>query len=176
MIKQYTMKKLLSRIIILLIVVSPFLTSCLNSETSTDYTAEKEQQLLQEYLAGLVKNGYNVDTTSLGVYYVKITAGTGSFPVEGDTLSVKYVGYLMDGSVFDHSFYSSADSSWTYVHKVNKTLAAWEEMMGRMNKGTKMEFIVPSALAYGATGASVVPPYSSLIFVAVMKDIRANKK
>ncbi len=166
------MKKFMYRMMIFLVLISPVFVSCINSNSSSDYTAEKEQQLLDDYLAGLVRNGYNVDTTSLGVYYVKLIAGTGAYPAEGDTISVKYVGYLMDGSVFDHTFYSSSDSSWTYLYKTTKTISSWEEMMGLMNKGCKMEFIIPSSLAYGAMGAGTIPPYSSLIFVAIMNNVR----
>lgn len=158
--------------IIFLVLFSPVFVSCINTDNTSNFTAEKEQQLLDDYLAGLVKNGYNVDTSSLGVYYVRLVAGTGAFPAEGDTISVKYVGYLMDGSVFDHTFYSSSDSSWTYQYKITKSIASWEEMMGLMNKGCKMEFVIPSNLAYGQTGAGTIPPYSSLIFVAIMKDVR----
>jgi FKBP-type peptidyl-prolyl cis-trans isomerase FkpA len=163
------MKKLFPGILIFFL-VSSFFTSCL--QDTVQYTAEKEQEDLNNYLANLKTQGYNVDTTALGVYYVRLTEGTGDFPVAGDTISVRYVGYLMDRSVFDTSFYNSSDSSWTYVYKVQKVIASWDEITGLMNKGCKMEFIIPSSLAYGSTGAGVVPPYSSLIFVAIMYDVR----
>jgi FKBP-type peptidyl-prolyl cis-trans isomerase FkpA len=158
----------------LIFILSVFLTSCIKVETK-EYTAESEQTDLKNYISNLVSKGYNVDTTSLGVFYVRLKAGTGDFPVAGDTISIKYAGYLIDGTVFDTSFYSSADSSWTYIYKAQNILTAWEEVMGLMNTGCKMEFIIPSVLAYGATGSGTVPPYSSLIFVAVMDTIRQKK-
>jgi FKBP-type peptidyl-prolyl cis-trans isomerase FkpA len=116
-----------------------------------------------------------VDTTALGVFYIRMKEGTGDFPVAGDTLSVKYAGYLMDGTVFDTSFYSSADSSWTYVYKSQSLLPAWDEITGIMNKGCKMQFILPSSLAYGPTGSGMIPPYSPLVFVTIMDNIKKKK-
>jgi FKBP-type peptidyl-prolyl cis-trans isomerase FkpA len=148
-------------------------SSCIQTETGN--TLEKEQADLSSYLKSLETRGYNVDTTSLGVYYIKIKDGTGDLPEPGDTISVKYAGYLMSGEIFDTSFYNSADSSWTYIYKTQKVLAAWDEITGMMNKGSKIQAIIPSSLAYGESGAGRVPPYSTLIFVAVMSDIRQKK-
>jgi len=167
------MKRLFTGIFIA-ILFTAFLSSCLK-DYSNQYTAEKEQEDLNSYLKNLISKGYNVDTTALGVYYIRLKEGAGAFPVAGDTISVRYVGYLMDSSVFDTSFSSTTDSSWTYVYKQQEVLASWDEITGLMNKGCKMEFIIPSSLAYGATGAGPIPPYSSLIFVTIMYDIRQKQ-
>jgi FKBP-type peptidyl-prolyl cis-trans isomerase len=155
---------------LLILFTSLLVSSCIKVETE-DYTAEDEQTDLKNYITNLSTKGYNVDTTALGVYYVKLKAGSGPFPVAGDTISVKYVGYLMNGNIFDTSFYASPDSSWTYIYKTEELLASWDEVTGLMNEGCKMEFIIPSSLAYGSTGAGRVPPYSPLIFVAIMSHV-----
>jgi FKBP-type peptidyl-prolyl cis-trans isomerase FkpA len=167
------MKKFIPGIFII-VLFTVFVTSCLK-DYSTQYTAEKEQQDLHNYITNLISKGYNVDTTALGVFYVKLKEGTGPYPAAGDTISVRYVGYLMDSSVFDTSFSNLSDSSWTYIYKEQNVLASWDEITGLMNKGCKMEFIIPSSLAYGSTGAGPVPPYSPLIFVTIMYDIRKKK-
>jgi len=149
------------------------LASCLNVD-NVEYTAAKEQQELTSYLQNLASKGFNIDTTALGVYYIRMKEGTGAFPVAGDTVSIKYVGYLLNGSVFDTSFYTSSDSSWTYVYKQKELLPAWDEITGMMNTNCKMEFIIPSTLAYGAMGAGSVPPYSPLVFVAIMSKIKTK--
>ena len=147
--------------------------SCVDLDgDKVEYTAEKEQQFLKEYIDGLVSKGVNVDTTALGVFYVRQKEGTGPFPAAGDTISIKYVGYLMDGTSFDTSFRNNGDSLWTYVIEPGKNIKGWEEMMPLMNKGCKMEFVIPSSLAYGSQWAGYIPPYSSLIFVAVMDNVR----
>jgi FKBP-type peptidyl-prolyl cis-trans isomerase len=138
-------------------------------------TPEKEQELLQQYITGLISKGLDVDTTALGVYYVRQREGTGPFPVIGDTISVKYMGYLMDNSVFDSSFRNTGDSVWTYALGSISNIPGWDDMMPLMNKGSKMEFVVPSHLGFGDQGALYVPPYASLIFVAVMDDVRKKQ-
>jgi FKBP-type peptidyl-prolyl cis-trans isomerase FkpA len=149
------------------------LASCISSENVN--TLEKEQIDLVSYLKSLETRGYNIDTTALGVYYIRLMDGTGDLPEDGDTISVKYAGYLMSGEIFDTSFYNSADSSWTYIYKTQKVLASWDEITGMMNKGCKMQAIIPSSLAYGASGAGRIPPYSTLIFVVIMSDIHKRQ-
>jgi FKBP-type peptidyl-prolyl cis-trans isomerase FkpA len=164
------LKPLLSLIFVLPI----FISSCIKVDTK-EYTAESEQTDLNSYIVNLTNKGYNVDTTALGVFYIRMKEGTGDYPLAGDTLSVKYAGYLIDGTVFDTSFFSSADSSWTYVYKSQNLLPAWDEITGKMNTGCKMQFIIPSSLAYGPTGSGSIPPYSPLVFVAIMDKIKKKK-
>jgi len=166
--------KNLKPLFILIFILPVFITSCLKVETK-DYTAESEQTDLKNLINNLITSGYNVDTTALGVYYIRLKAGTADFPVTGDTISIKYAGYLIDKSVFETSFYNSPDSSWTYIYKSQNVLPAWEEVVGLMNTGCKMEFIIPSALAYGPSGSGIIPPYSPLIFVAILDKIKKKK-
>lgn len=147
-------------------------TSCLKDDPASGFTLEKELEQTDNYIKGLISENHNVDTTASGVFYVRLKEGTGPFPVAGDTLSVQYVGYLMDNRVFDTSLYNQPDSAITYVHKELDVIPGWEEMMSMMNVGCKMEFVIPSKLAYGSSGSNGIPPYSALIFVAVMRDIR----
>ena len=170
--------KILSGALLMTALLALLFTSCLDLDDDREAnTPEREQQLLKQYIDGLVSKGLNVDTTALGVYYVRQREGTGPFPASGDTISVKYVGYLMDGSVFDSSFRNNGDSIWTYVVEPVKNIKGWEEMLPLMNKGCKMEFVIPSTLAYGDKWAGLyVAPYSSLIFVVVMDDVRKKEQ
>jgi FKBP-type peptidyl-prolyl cis-trans isomerase FkpA len=155
------------------IMVSLLATSCLNDRDSNQYTAQREQELLYEYIANMVKSGYNVDTTAKGVFYVTIDQGTGAFPKSGDTLSVQYAGYLVTGELFDASLYHSPDSTFHFVYKGDPMIEGWDDMMSIMNKGRKVQFVVPSNLAYGDKGSGLsIPPYTSLVFVAKMMNIK----
>lgn len=146
--------------------------SCLEPNNETEYTAEREQELISQYLAKLQQGGYAVKTSPSGVYYVIIEEGSGDYPAAGDTLSVQYAGYRVTGELFDASLNHSPDSSYHFVYKETEMIPGWVEMMGLMNKGRKLEFLIPSNLAYGSTGASTIPPYTSLVFVAKMMNIR----
>jgi len=170
-------QKIIAGIGLLFFFLALILTSCLDLDDGREeYTAERELELLRVRLEGYVDQGLDVDTTDLGVYYVRLVEGSGEFPKEGDTISVKYAGYLMNGSVFSHSFDFLPDSAWTYAIGERENIPGWEEMMLLMNKGCKMEFVVPSNLAYGDNWNGFIPPYSSLIFVSIMNDVKLKAK
>lgn len=151
-------------------------SSCIKLGGEMEYTPEREYSLLNNYIAELTKRGHNVDTTELGVFYVTLEQGTGVYPQPGDTLSVQYNGYLISGGMFDSSVYHSSDSLYVFIYKSIAMIEGWDDIMKVMNKGKKMEFIIPSSLAYGKDGyPGVIPPYTSLIYVAKMHNIRPGQ-
>ena len=169
-------RKIFGRLLIFGLMAGMLATSCMKTDIENEYTPEKEREKLQAYLAQLVSSGYNIDTTASGIYYINLTSGVGDYPVAGDTLFVQYAGYLVSGELFDASGINSVDSTMNFVYKQVNMIAGWDEMIGRMNKGRKLQFILPSNLAYGATGAGFIPPYSTLVFVAKMVDIRPKSQ
>jgi FKBP-type peptidyl-prolyl cis-trans isomerase len=44
-----------------------------------------------------------------------------------------------------------------------------------INKNATVQLIIPSDLAYGSAGGGVVPPFQTLVFVVIMKDIKPSK-
>ena len=163
-------RRFLSIIWVIGVLVMLSATSCLKDKN--EYTPEREKELFNEYVARLKAGGYTVQNTASGIHYVNIQNGTGNYPASGDTLSVQYAGYLVTGQLFDASIYHSEDSTLHFIYKNPEMIKGWDEMMGMMNKGRKLEFIIPSELAYGSTGYGSIPPYTSLIFVAKMMNIR----
>lgn len=151
-------------------------SSCIKMGGEMEYSPEMEYTMINNYISELTKRGHNVDTTELGVFYVTMEQGTGDYPQPGDTLSVKYNGYLITGGIFDSSAYHSSDSLYVFVYKSISMIEGWDDIMKLMNKGKKMEFVIPSSLAYGKDGyPGVIPPYTSLIYVAKMGDIRPGQ-
>lgn len=151
-------------------------SSCLDD--GNDYKAptyEEEQAELKAYIDTLIARGNDMDTTASGVYYVIMEEGTGDLAQPGDTLSIGYAGYFIDGYMFDASaWHNRADSTYTFVleHEKQRMIKGFEDGMKVMNKGTKMQMIIPSELAYGSNGTTGIPPYTSLVFVVKMKDIK----
>ncbi len=148
-------------------------TSCLNTEEEQIVrTAELEKIELAEAIAKLESLNYNVDTTALGVYYVVSKEGTGSFPLAGDTCSLIYFGFFLDGTLFDTSLFYTTDSLTKFVYKERSFIPGFDDGIALMNKGTNIDIIVPSSLAYGATGTVDIPPYTPLVFSMDMKDLK----
>ena len=150
------------------------LSSCLGSNTiyEEEPSAEKEERDLQAYLQILIDSEYDIDTTALGVFYVTMEQGEGDFPKMGDTLEVGYSGYLIDGRLFDSSNLYYEDGTWEFILGEQDMIPGWDDGMQVIQKGSLVQLVIPSELAYGATGNGSIDPYQTLIFVVEMKNIK----
>lgn len=151
-------------------------TSCLKIDNADTPSWEQEQVDLNNYINQLIDDGNDVDTTDLGVYYITLDEGTGDYPQDGDTLKVGYAGYFINGVLFDTSiWHNPTDSTYTFVLGEQPMIEGWDDGMKVINKDARVQLIVPSDLAYGSTGAGSIPPYQTLVFVTIMKDIKPSK-
>jgi FKBP-type peptidyl-prolyl cis-trans isomerase len=151
-----------------------FIQGCKKTEDPyAGYTLEREQTMIKDWLATMVTNKKDIDTTSTGLYYIVETKGTGATVKAGNTVKVKYIGMYLDGSVFDASSYYG-DGTITYIHKDANTrmIQGWEEGIEVMNKGAKAAFLIPSAKGYGPTGNNSIPKNTPLIFIIEVVDIK----
>ncbi|KAI0040162.1 FK506-binding protein 1 [Auriscalpium vulgare] len=107
----------------------------------------------------------------MGVTVEVITPGDGKhYPQPGDTVTIHYVGTLMDGKKFD----SSRDRGTPFVTEIGKgkVIKGWDEGVPQLSRGTKANLIVTPDYAYGARGfPPVIPPNSTLQFEVELMDI-----
>ncbi|GFZ46259.1 FK506-binding protein 1 [Saitozyma sp. JCM 24511] len=100
----------------------------------------------------------------MGVTVESLSPGDGkSFPKKGDTVSMHYVGTLLDGSKFD----SSRDRGSPFVTQigVGRVIKGWDEGVPQLSLGQKANLICTPDYAYGARGfPPVIPPNSTLKF------------
>ncbi|PFH48279.1 hypothetical protein AMATHDRAFT_76805 [Amanita thiersii Skay4041] len=100
----------------------------------------------------------------MGVTVETITAGDGKhFPKKGDTVTIHYVGTLLDGKKFD----SSRDRNEPFKTKigVGKVIRGWDEGVPQLSLGQKATLTISSDYAYGADGfGKIIPPNSTLKF------------
>jgi FKBP-type peptidyl-prolyl cis-trans isomerase FklB len=106
------------------------------------------------------KTAAGVITTSSGLQYKIIKAGTGALATDTQKVKVDYTGKLLDGKVFD----SSVQRGEPAIFKVNQVIPGWTEALKLMPVGSKWELYIPSALAYGEQGNQGIPGGSVLIF------------
>ncbi len=149
-----------------------FFISCIGNEEIEERTAQIEQSEISQSISRLTNAGYNVDTTDLGVYYIMRKQGTGPFPQKSDTCYLIYTGFFLDGVIFDSSIFHYPDSIWKFNFKEGNLIPGFNDGIQLLNKGAESEIIVPSSLAYGATGYGTIPPYTPLIFSLKMKDLK----
>jgi len=103
-----------------------------------------------------------VTTTESGLQYEVLIAGNpeGKRPTEQSRVEVRYVGTLLNGSVFDET----RDGA-TVRFPVNGVIRGWTEGLQLMTVGARYKFFIPADLAYGDRGIpGVIPPSSALIF------------
>ncbi|MFK7855329.1 MAG: FKBP-type peptidyl-prolyl cis-trans isomerase [Granulosicoccus sp.] len=135
------------------------------AEMASMAAKEKGAMFLEENKA---RDGVSV--TDSGLQYEVITASDGAKPGIDDTVSVHYVGTLMDGTEFDSSIARGEPASFP----LKGVIPGWTEGLQLMNVGSKFRFVIPSDLAYGDRGAGQqIGPGETLIFEVELLEIKS---
>ncbi len=114
----------------------------------------------KEFLESNAKRTGIVQTSS-GLQYEVIQQGSGSKPMATDTVTINYVGTLIDGKEFD----SSVKNGTPATLSLDRVIPGFTEALQLMQVGSKFKFYIPSQLAYGERGGGqAIPPNSPLIF------------
>ncbi len=115
-----------------------------------------EEVLIQNYA---VQQKINAVRHSSGLYYAVIKAGTGNnLPAVGP-VTVNYTGKLLNGDTFD------SGTNITFSVGGSQLIQGWNIGIPLMKPKEKGILLLPSALAYGATGSSgKIAPFKPLAF------------
>lgn len=126
-----------------------------STEAQADLSPDGNQKFLAE---NAKKEG--VKTTSSGLQYRVIKAGSGKSPTVNDQVTVTYKGWLIDGTVFDQT-----DPGQSATFPAGALIPGWVEALQMMKEGDEWEIVIPSDLGYGPSGAGgVIPPNQTLVF------------
>jgi peptidylprolyl isomerase len=118
-----------------------------------------------------ITNTNNMNTIPSGLQIQDIKIGTGKAVKSGDTISVNYIGTLLNGTKFDSS-YDRGQPFETQIG-VGQVIKGWDEGMIGMKVGGKRKLVIPPELGYGATGAgTTIPPNSTLVFEVELMGIK----
>ncbi len=139
-------------------------------QQSRSADAEKNEAVARRFLASNAKRP-GVTTTSSGLQYKVLKAGSGASPQPTDQVTVNYRGTLLDGTVFDSSYQRGKPATFP----VNGVIKGWQEALVLMKPGAKWELYVPPELAYGANSPPPIPPNSLLKFDVELLSVAPQK-
>lgn len=107
---------------------------------------KEEQAKLDRSAIELYLADNNLVTTEhpSGIFYVIETPGTGGHPPLSATVTVRYKGYYLDGTVFDQT-----PGTDTRAFPLRNLIEGWQIGIPLLQKGGKGLFFIPSALGYG---------------------------
>lgn len=145
--------------------------SCSDDVSSITRTKQEQLDLDLTRIQGYINenNLEGFSSTEKGLYYKLVDEGNSLFPVNGDTLSVEYVGELLDGSEFDRS---NTDQPFEFVLGQGLVIEGWEIGLTKIDEGGSGILIIPSGLGYGTSANNSIPENSVLVFRIDLLDIR----
>ena len=126
----------------------------------------------RRFLAG-VERRPGVRKTASGLIAGPATGtATGTAPTPSDVVSIRYVGKLADGTIFDQS-----PEGQPVQLPVGQVVPGFAEALQTMRPGQTRTFYIPPGLAYGALGApgqggeGGIPPNSALEFQITLVEV-----
>ena len=109
-----------------------------------------------------------------GVTELKIedeVVGTGTEAKSGNTVTVHYVGTLLDGTKFDAS--RDHGQPFSFNLGAGEVIKGWDLGVAGMKVGGKRKLTIPGNLAYGPIGSPpVIGPNETLIFEVELLEVK----
>jgi FKBP-type peptidyl-prolyl cis-trans isomerase len=91
-----------------------------------------------------------------------LVEGKGTEAKAGETVTIRYTGWLTDGKVFDTT--EKGDKA-PATFPLNRLIKGWQEGLPGMKPGGVRRLKIPAELGYGAKGAGDdIPPNATIVF------------
>jgi FKBP-type peptidyl-prolyl cis-trans isomerase FkpA len=108
--------------------------------------------------------------TASGLSIEELVLGEGEIAAAGQTVTVHYTGWLIDGKKFDSS--KDRDDPFEFSLGAGRVIRGWDEGVQGMKVGGKRKLTIPPALGYGARGAGgAIPPNATLVFEVELLEV-----
>jgi FKBP-type peptidyl-prolyl cis-trans isomerase len=148
-----------------LLVFSAFLSSC--NLDSVDDQSSKNELDIQNFIK---QRNLTMQKSAEGLYYQLNTSGsTGKLKNLGDLVTFHYKLTLLDGTLID-STSRVRDISRSTVWGLSETIFTLP--LSLLKEGESGVFLLPSALAFGGTSYSNIPPYSVIKMDLALDAVR----
>ncbi len=130
-----------------------------------------ESTLIQKFITDSIPiiKAEAQDPLDSGVIHITDVAGTGDYPADYKTVSVRYVARLIDGTFIESNVNSSYPFS--YILKTTNVINGFYIGIKHMKKGEKGWIIIPYKQAYGESYISL-PPFSTFVYYVNIVNIQ----
>ncbi|EGG10732.1 uncharacterized protein MELLADRAFT_47062 [Melampsora larici-populina 98AG31] len=109
-------------------------------------------------------------TTSSGLKIIDAKVGEGAEAKAGQTVSMRYIGKLDNGKVFDSN---TRGEAFRFKLGKGEVIKGWDEGIKGMKIGGERKLIIPSGLAYGKRGSPPeIPANATLTFEVKLLSIK----
>ena len=119
--------------------------------------------LTAEYDTALHINISQYTVTTNGAFTRDSTVGGGNIAASGKAVTLRYVGRLVDGTIFDQDT-SAGLSPLAFTIGAGTVIKGFDEGLVGMRAGGKRVIIIPPKLGYGSEPRASIPANSILIF------------
>lgn len=110
-----------------------------------------------------------MERTSSGLYIEDIREGSGFTAQRTSLVSLRYVGYLPDGTIFD----ATGDGvPFQFRLGQSEVIKGWNEGIRGMRRGGIRRLVVRPSLGYGSRSVGKIPPNTTLVFDVQLVDVR----
>ena len=156
----------MKKIVLLLSVLIVFILSggCVKEKEACQPKTIASEDASMQTLSATKGGGFTKHSS--GMYYYIDNPGSGATPGATSTLTVKYVGQLSDGTVFDQT-----PGTTTASFNLSGVIFGWQIALPLIKKGGKIKMIIPSTYGYGCTANGPIPAYSILYFEVELIDV-----
>ena len=100
--------------------------------------------------------------TTNGAYYRDLVVGTGATVATGQTIAVRYTGWLANGTQFDSN--TALANPLTFKVGSGQVIAGFDEAIVGAAVGTQRQILIPPSLGYGPYDYGPIPGNSVLVF------------
>jgi FKBP-type peptidyl-prolyl cis-trans isomerase len=151
----------------LFILIALLATGC-----ETNKWAEHERKLIDDYIKSIEDTLYVLYPS--GLYYIELIPGTGSYPVDLDTVYFKYKAAFTDYVQFDCN--DPYTKPYKYIiGKYTGVRLGVDEGLRYMKAGGTSRLLTPSGLAWGFEGIpGLVAGYTPILWTIELDSIKAG--
>ncbi|KAJ3033430.1 peptidylprolyl isomerase fpr4 [Rhizophlyctis rosea] len=114
----------------------------------------------------------NKHTLPGGLVVEDVEVGKGAKAKNGKKVSMRYIGRLTNGKVFDQN---TKGKPFNFKLGAGEVIRGWDMGINGMNVGGSRKLTIPAALAYGSRGAPPdIPPNATLEFEVKLLDVKGK--